>query len=175
MAVNFTGSYSQDFDTLASSGSSNAWTNDTTLSGWHLFRQPTPGTAITTYNAGDGNSNTGNFYSYGNSPDRALGGLASGGTYFGSPASGAAAGWIAFAATNTTGATIDSLDVAFNGEQWRNGGNTTAQSMVLEYGFGTSFTTVSTWNTPGGNFNWTSPVATSTAAAVDGNTAGQVS
>ncbi|MFB2837785.1 SdiA-regulated domain-containing protein [Floridanema evergladense] len=176
MPFNFTGTYSQNFDTLATSGTSNAWTNDSTLLGWSLFRQPVPGTAITTYGADSGSSNAGNFYSYGSvsNSDRALGGLGSGGAYFGSPASGAVAGWIAFSATNTTGATISDLTVAFNGEQWRNGGNTTAQTMTLQYGFGSSFTTVSTWNTPGSTFNWASPVATTTAGAVDGNIAGRV-
>ena len=177
MPVNFTGSYTQNFDTLANTGGSSiTWTNQVTLPGWSLFRQATPATAITTYGVDDGASTSGNFLSYGTTGtiDRALGGLGTGGSYFGSPAGGATAGWIAFATTNTTGATINSLNVAFNGEQWRNGGNTTAQSMVLQYGFGTSFGSVSTWTTPGGNFNWTSPVATATAAAVFGNVAGLV-
>jgi hypothetical protein len=46
--------------------------------------------------------------------------------------------------------------------------------MVLEYGFGGTFQTVSTWTAPGGNFDWTSPVNAATAAAVDGNSAGLV-
>ena len=176
-AINFFGSYSQNFDSLAASGTGNTWSNGSTLAGWSLFRQPAPGTAITAYSANDGASNAGSFYSYGsgNSSDRALGGLGSGGTYFGSPGSGAIAGWIAFAATNKTGADLGSITIAFDGEQWRNGGNTTAQSMVLEYGFGATFDAVATWTAPGGNFDWTSPVATGTAAAVDGNVAGKVS
>ncbi|WP_373541827.1 ExeM/NucH family extracellular endonuclease [Chamaesiphon sp.] len=178
MPISFNGStYSQDFDTLANAGTGNAWVNDTTIAGWSLFRQPAPGTAIPTYNADAGSSNTGSFYSYGStsSTDRALGGLASGGTYFGSPGTGSVAGWIAFAATNTSGGTIDTVNVNFNGEQWRNGGNTTAQSMVLQYGFGSAFNAVTTWNTPGVSFNWPSPVATATAAAVNGNVTGLVS
>jgi predicted extracellular nuclease len=178
MPINFNGSYSQNFDTLATTaGTGLAWSNDTTLPGWFLFSQPAPGTALTTYGADSGTNNAGSFYSYGasGSTERALGGLGSGGAYYGSPASGAIAGWIGFGATNSTGSTISSLDLSFNGEQWRNGGNATAQTMVLEYGFGSSFTTVPTWTAPGGNFNWTSPVATATAAAVDGNTTGLVS
>jgi predicted extracellular nuclease len=176
MAVNFNGSYSENFDTLATSGTSNTWSNDTTIPGWSLFRQPSPGTAIETYIGNNGTSTTGSFYSYGTtgSSDRSLGGLGSGGAYFGSPATGNIAGWIAFSATNTTGSTIDNLNVAFNGEQWRNGGNTNTQPMILEYGFGSSFTTVPTWTAPGSNFDWNSPIATSTAGAVDGNTAGRV-
>ncbi|MDX2228739.1 MAG: cadherin-like domain-containing protein [Leptolyngbyaceae cyanobacterium bins.349] len=177
MAINFTGSYSQNFDSLALSGTSNPWTNTVTLPGWYLFRQPAPGTAISTYIADVGTSNSGSFYSYGatGSSDRAFGGLGSGGAYFGSPATGAIAGWIAFGATNTTGATINSLNLAFNGEQWRNGGNTSAQPMMLEYGFGPTFETVTTWTAPGGNFDWSSPITGSTAGAVDGNAAGLAS
>ncbi len=180
--INYSGgTYSENFDTLASSGSGVAWTNDGTISGWHLFRRtaagdPTP-VAIATYGTTDGATTTGSFYSFGSSGsgERALGGLASGGAYFGSPASGAVAGWIALSLTNTSGGTMTDFTISFNGEQWRNGGNATAQSMVLEYGFGVSFNAVTTWTAPGGLFNWTSPVATTTAAAVDGNAAGLVS
>ncbi|HEY9660191.1 MAG TPA: Calx-beta domain-containing protein, partial [Allocoleopsis sp.] len=100
--------------------------------------------------------------------------LGSGGAYFGSPAAGNIAGWFAFSATNTTGATIDTLNLSFNGEEWRNGGNTSAQTMVLEYGFGASFDAVTTWIAPGSSFDWSSPVVGSTAAAVDGNSTGLV-
>lgn len=169
------GAYSQNFDSLGNSGTNLAWANDSTIQGWSLFNK-TPA-AIATYNAGDGSSNAGAFYSFGTvgSGERALGGTASGGAYFGSPASGAVAGWIAVAFTNSTGNALTDFTIAFNGEEWRNGGNTTAQTMVLEYGFGTNFTDVTIWTAPGGNFNWTSPVATATAAAVDGNSAGLVS
>ncbi|QVL52834.1 MAG: ExeM/NucH family extracellular endonuclease [Cyanobium sp. M30B3] len=162
---------------MAASGSGNAWTNDLTLPGWFLFRQPAASpVAISSYNADTGAANTGSFLSYGTSgdSDRALGGLGSGGSYFDSPASGSVAGWFALALSNVSGSAISSLNVSFNGEQWRNGGNTTAQTMVLEYGYGTSFDQVASWVAPGGSFNWTSPVATGTAAAVDGNTAGRV-
>ncbi|MCX5928026.1 MAG: ExeM/NucH family extracellular endonuclease [Cyanobium sp. LacPavin_0920_WC12_MAG_63_22] len=176
MPISFNGNYGQNFDGLALSGTNNPWTNDGTLPGWHLFRQPSASpVAITSYNADTGAANNGNFLSYGSSgiSDRGLGGLASGGAYFGSPASGSVAGWFALALSNATAAPITNLAIAFNGEQWRNGGNTTAQTMVLEYGYGASFDQVATWTAPGGNFNWASPVATATAAAVDGNNAGR--
>jgi uncharacterized protein len=177
MPVNFTGTYTQNFDTLATTGTgtTNTWTNDTTIGGWSLFNKD--GAAIGTYNADTGSSNAGSFYSYGagsTATDRALGGAASGGAYFGSPASGAIAGWFAFAANNGTGATVNTLNLKFNGEQWRNGGNATAQSMVLEYGFGANFGAVTSWTKPGGTFDWNSPVISATAAAVDGNVAGKV-
>ena len=128
--ISFSSSYSQNFDSLASSGTALSWTNDVTLPGWFLFRQPANGpVAITSYAADSGSGNSGNFFSYGstNASDRALGGLGSGGNYFGSPGSGDVAGWIALALTNNSGTTINALDLSFNGEQWRNGGNASAQ------------------------------------------------
>ena len=176
MPASFTGTYSQTFDSLAITGSSR-WTNDVTLPGWFLYRQPASSpVAIASYNANNGSANTGSFYSYGSndSTDRALGGLGSNGSYFGSPSSGALAGWLALSLTNETGTVLTNLNISFTGEQWRNGGNSSAQSMLLQYGFGTSFTAVGSWTSPKGNFDWSSPVATSSAAAIDGNNAGRV-
>ena len=166
--------YSQTFDTLAASGATNAWADDSTLPGWSLVNAV--GASVPTY-ATDNTTNTGGFRSFGDtgSSERAFGGVASGGAYFGSPASGAVAGWIAVAFTNGTGAALNGFNVAFNGEQWRNGGNTSAQTMVLEYGYGASFGSVTSWTAPGGSFDFTSPVIGSTAAAVAGNSAGLVS
>jgi hypothetical protein len=163
--------YTQGFDTLATSGTTNAWSNNGTIQGWYLFRQSADApVAITTYSGGNGGSGTGNFWSYGTGAEteRALGGLGSGGAYFGSPLSGAAAGWIAVAVSNDTGEVIDEAEVLFDGEQWRNGGNTTAQTMVMEYGFGATFDAV-TWNAAGAAFNFTSPIATASAGALNGN------
>ncbi|MDO5625471.1 MAG: hypothetical protein Q4G71_12385, partial [Pseudomonadota bacterium] len=171
--IGFTGNYAQNFDSLADSGSSNAWANGQTLEGWYLFDRNKGD--ITTYLAGSGTGTGGGFYSFGSSAsDRALGGLGSGGAYFGNAASGAVAGWIALAATNNSGSAIDRVTIRFNGEQWRNGGNTSAQPMTLEYGMGSSFAAVVTWTPAGADFNWASPVTGATAGAVDGNAAGRV-
>jgi len=165
--------YSQNFDSLATSGATNAWVNDSTLAGWSLFRQPVPGTAITAYAAGDGSSNSGSFYSFGSagSSDRALGGLGSGGSYFGSPASGTVAGWIAASFKNSSGSALNGFSLSFDGEQWRNGGNTSAQTTVFEYGYGASFASVASWTAPGGGFDFTSPTHTATAGLLNGNLA----
>ena len=171
-AVNFTGTpYVQDFNTLVTSGTSQAWTNDSTLPAWSLFNK-TPA-AIATINATDGSSNTGAFVSFGTgtATERALGGVASGGAYFGSPATGAVAGWMAVAIQNNTGATVDTATVGFTGEQWRNGGNATAQTMKAEYGFGATFTGVTTWTPTPASFDFVSKVNTATASALDGNAA----
>jgi hypothetical protein len=164
-------SYSQNFDTLATSGTSNTWTNDSTLAGWSLFNST--GAAITAYAAGNGSSNTGSYYSFGTgtSTERAFGGLASSSAYFGSPASGALAGWMAVSFTNSTGATFNAFTAGWDGEQWRNGGNTSTQTMVFQYGYGSTFSSVSTWTNGGTAFNFTSPITGATAAALDGNAA----
>jgi hypothetical protein len=172
--------YAQDFDTLTTvtATPAPAWVNESTLAGWSLFNST--GTAITAYIGGTGSSNSGTFYSFGanNSSERALGGLASGGAYFGSPAAGAIAGYIAVAFTNTSASAYDSFTLNFSGEQWRDGGATVpaAQSMVLQYGFGTSFAAVASWTAPGGSFDYSSPVFVNTGSAflVDGNVAGRV-
>lgn len=169
----------ENFDTLATTGTANAWTNDSTLAGWSLFRQPAPGTALTAYAAGTGSSNTGSFYSFGasGSPERALGGVGSGGTYWGSPASGAVAGWIAAAFTNSSGTALNGFTVSFDGEQWRTGGCTptclsVAQTMVFEYGFGATFGGVATWIAPGAGFDFVSPIfGTASPSSLDGNSA----
>ena len=173
--------YSQNFDTLASIGSTIgqvAWANDSTLPGWSLYRQPAPGTALTTYSVDPGTSTLSAFYSYGagGSTERALGGLFGSGNYFGTPApgNGAVAGWITVAFINNSGAALNGFNLTFDGEQWRNGGNASAQSMVLEYGFGSSFTSVGYWTAAGSSFNWSSPVTGTTAGAVNGNGVGKV-
>lgn len=163
--------YSEAFDTLSTSTVASPWVNDGTLAGWSLFNGA--GAAVPTVLGGNGSTNTGSFYSFGasGSSERALGSTASGGSYFGSPASGAVAGWIALSLTNASGGTLDAFTVGYQGEQWRNGGNTGTQSLVLEYGFGASFGAVAGWTAIS---TFTSPVVGSTAAAVDGNGAGLV-
>ena len=167
--------YTQNFDGLAASGTGMTWANDSTLPGWSLFKQPVQGTAILNYSAGTGSIATGGFYSFGSSGsnDRALGGLGVG-AYFGSPASNKLAGWMAVSFSNGSGGSLDGFQVSWEGEQWRNGGNTSAQTMVFEYGFGANFIDVSIWEAPGGLFDFTSVVNITTAAAVDGNTTGLV-
>ena len=156
--------YSQDFNSLTST----SWTNDSTLPGWSLFRRPAPGIAIGSIALGTGTSNSGSFYSFGSGGEFALGGVGSGGSYWGSPGTGTVAGWMAVAFQNDTGTTLDQFTVGYDGEQWRDGGNTTPQTMVLEYGFGSTFGSVSSWIAPGGTFDFTSPHTTATGA-VDGN------
>lgn len=155
--------YSQSFDSLASTGST-AFVNDTTLVGWSLFRGAGTSLAVT---AGTGSANGGGFYSFGSagSTERALGSVASGSTLTLN---------YALALTNNTGVALDSFTLAYDGEQWRNGGVAAAHQLTVQYGFGATYAGVTTWTNAGAGFDFTSVVGSTTAAAVDGNTAGRV-
>jgi predicted extracellular nuclease len=150
--------YTQTFDSLVSSSSA-AWTDNSTLPLWYSNR--------TTYNAGTGTSTTGALYSFGTTGDRALGGVASGGT-----------NTILFGVqlTNTTGAPISELAVSYEGEQWRTGGSSTttpsvAQQLDFQYQVGATSLTAGTW-TDVNALDFVSPIfGTTAAAALDGNAA----
>jgi hypothetical protein len=133
------GMYLQDFDSLPTSGTSNPWTNDSTLAGWIAVNSLPGGTArsgrdIGTWNAvsiiraGDGSSNAGAFYSFGTgtSTERALGSIGSG-----TPGDFA----YALVLQNVTGDLLDSFTLKYDGEQWRNGGNADSARHMLDFDF----------------------------------------
>jgi predicted extracellular nuclease len=158
----------QNFDTLATSGTANTWTDDTTLPGWYSQFVATP-TNPTTYRADAGTSNTGAIYSYGTgtSTERAFGSLSSG-----TPGDI----YIAVKLTNNTGSAITSLGISYIGEQWRNGGNTSAQNLDFQFqvaaaGTITDANTPSTGWTDFDTLDFVSPTTGATAAALDGNAA----
>lgn len=152
----------ESFDTLATTGTNIAWTDNSTIPGWWSTR--------VAYNSGTGSSNTGALYSFGiagTNPvtDRALGSIGSGST-----------GTIYQAArlTNNTGETITSLDISYVGEQWRNGGNATAHTLTFQYqiadaGVVTGANTPATGWTDVSQLSFTGPVTGTTAATLDGN------
>ena len=160
----------ENFDTLASTGTGIAWTDNSTIPGWYSSRA--------TYNSGTGSSNTGALYSFGvagTNPvtDRALGSVGSGGT-----------GTVFWGArfVNNTGNTITSLDVSYIGEQWRTGGSSTAtpsvaqtadfQYQVANAGAITGINTPSTGWVDHDALDFTSPTfGTTVGAALDGNAA----
>ncbi|MEH1938900.1 MAG: Calx-beta domain-containing protein [Nostoc sp.] len=153
LPASFTGTYSQSFSTLASSGTSISWANDSTILGWYATR--------TNYNVGSGSNSTGGLYSFGTTGDRALGSVASGTTgtiYYG------------LRLQNNTGSSITQLQVGYTGEQWRNGGNTSPQQLKFSYQTGSTLTnlTTGTWNSAT-SLDFTSPIANATAAALNGN------
>ena len=124
------GAYSQNFDSLAGSGTA-PWMDNVTLPGWYASRSVAPN-SVTNYSAGTGSSTTGALYSFGGSgsTDRALGTLASSGT-------GRLAFGIRF--TNDTGLPQTGFTVSCTGEQWRVGGSV-AQKLAFSYQIGTALT-----------------------------------
>ncbi len=143
--------YTQDFNSLANTGTSNTWTDNTTITGWYSDE--------TTYRAGTGSDTNGALYSFGSSSDtdRSLGSLASSGTatvYFG------------IRILNNTGATITNFDVNYIGEQWR---QTTAAANTLAVSFqvGATDLTSGSWTTVS-EMDFTSPQS-GTTGSLDGN------
>ena len=109
--VNIGSAYTQDFNTLPSSGSV-SWTDNSTIAGWYVTDEKN-GNSVTIV-AGNGSSNGGNSYSFGGSPssDRAMGYLGSGSQDYYNCA-------IRF--VNSTGSAIQSFSISFTVEQWRSG------------------------------------------------------
>jgi uncharacterized protein len=182
--VSFTGTYAQNFDSLASTGTSASWSNNPSfpvVQGWSAWRANSAGNTaardatsnnFTAYGINDGGSNGGNLYSYGSigSTDRALGSLSSG-----TPGDIL----VVLALRNDTGSPISNITLTYDSEQWRNGGNTALHSTVLDYkvvstiAFSDTEANFTTgYTAPGAAFNTVTNVASSTAAAVDGNVAG---
>jgi hypothetical protein len=157
---------SQDFNTLASSGTANSWVNDSTLSGWYAQRQPDPGVDLATYDAGTGSGTTGILMSYGSASDsdRALGALGSGGTYWGSPSTGAIAGYWGVRIQNNTGLTLTQFTVTYDVEQWRNSA-AAAQPLVVEW----AIDPANWFDTFNAGATTDSPVSGGTAGALVGN------
>ena len=128
--LNSSASYTQNFDSLASTGTSSVTPTD-----WVFFEA---GTASgTTYTSGTGSDNTGDTYSFGSSgsSDRAFGGLRSGTLI---PTIGASF-------TNGGATAIQSLLISYDGEQWRLG--TTGRTDRLDFQYSLNATALSngTW------------------------------
>ncbi|MEO7910395.1 MAG: endonuclease/exonuclease/phosphatase family protein [Roseiflexaceae bacterium] len=153
--------YTQNFDTLATTG-----TSSTLPAGWDFIETGT--SANTTYAAGPGSATAGNTYSFGAtaSTDRAFGTLQSGTLI---PIVGASF-------TNNTGATITSLALAYTGEQWRigNGGEAAvARDDQLDFQISTNASSLTTgvW-TDRDSLDFANPIKIAAASgALDGNAA----
>jgi predicted extracellular nuclease len=147
--------YTQDFDTLASSG-----TSSTVPLGWDFSEAGT--NANTSYTAGTGSSATGDTYSFGLSlaADRAFGGLLSGSL---TPIVGASF-------TNDTGSTIGSAAITYNGEQWRLGAVAREDRLDFQYSTDATSLTTGTW-TNLDTLDFVAPTTAGTLGAIDGNAA----
>lgn len=121
------GTYTQNFNTLASSGAGNPWTDNSTLSGWYAAKGSATATA---YAASSGTSGTGGIYSFGtngvrSASDRALGSLASSGNAY--------AFGVRF--INDTVFAETNITVSLTAEQWRsaNGANAATNTLAFSY------------------------------------------
>jgi hypothetical protein len=151
--INYTGgTYTQDFDSMGAAGT-------TTPTGWFVGTGNLGAVAGTTVVAGTGSATAGGNYNFGVAGtnvvgERALGSLAS--------ASLQRDTEIHF--TNGLGFDITMFTISYDGEQWRNGGSTVANTLTLQLS-----TDGTNWSNLGAAFNFTSPINTSTGSALDGN------
>lgn len=150
--------YVQDFDTLGATSRAFDWRDNDTLPGWRLLNFVEQPLVTPTYRGDTGDDAGGSFYSYGLEGDsnRALGAVGTGGSYFGTPASGQLAGYIAVSLRNAGARGIDAVRVAFEGQQWRQGASDDLNVLVFEYGVGEEFGHVE-WMRPGAGFDFESP------------------
>ncbi|TGD79704.1 T9SS-dependent choice-of-anchor J family protein [Hymenobacter wooponensis] len=132
-----TAPYAQDFNTLATTGTTNAKT--TLPTGWDLLEvnAGTGTTADANYAASNGSLNSGNTYSFGAdaSTERAFGTLLSSSL---TPAIGASF-------VNNTGTTLINLTVGYTGETWRIGGTTRADRLDFQYSLNATSLSTGTW------------------------------
>ncbi|MEO5961517.1 MAG: PEP-CTERM sorting domain-containing protein [Opitutaceae bacterium] len=148
-------SYAENFDTLASTG-----TSGTVPAGW-AFSEAGSG-ANATYTAGTGSSATGDTYSFGavGSSERA----------FGTLLTGSLASSLGTIITNNTGGTLTQLTFSFYGEQWRLGA--TGREDRLDFAFSTDATSLTTgiWTANAG-LSFVAPVTGPSTGALNGNAA----
>jgi endonuclease I len=156
-AVDFSGGYSQDFDTLASSGSSASLP-----AGWAIAEAGTSSNNNGQYQAGDGSSNSGDTWSFGStgSSERALGSILSGtlNSRFG------------VQLVNRSGGSLSSVSISYVAEQWRLGTAARLDRLDFEYSLDATSLTTGTW-TAFDALDAVAPVTTGSAGALDGNAA----
>jgi|GEM_PF-6481967 len=152
----FGSAYTQDFNTLASSGSSS-----TVPAGW-AFSEAGPA-ADTTYTAGNGSLSTGDTYSFGTtaSTDRA----------FGSLQGSSLDSTIGASFINNTGSTVSSLSISYTGEQWRLGSNGSTDRLDFQYSTNATSLSNGTW-TDVNALDFPVPNPNAAVGALDGNAAG---
>jgi hypothetical protein len=158
----------QSFDGLASSGTANTWTDNSTLPGWYASKT-LGGATVSIYRASIGSENNGALYSFGStdSSERALGSIASG-------TPGNFAYGIRF--QNDTALAITNITISYTGEQWRNGGNASMATQTLVFSYFISNDPITSSDAAGANawvpftsLDFNSPTVGATATALDGN------
>ena len=154
--IPLSGIYSQDFNSLAITGT----TNVLSLQGWLLNETGGSLRDNEQYGADNGGSNTGDTYSYGTAAttERALGALQSGtlistfGSFY----------------TNNTGTTITKLRVTYTGEQWRLGATGRNDRLDFQYSVDAANITSGTWTDVNG-LDFIAPNSLGTVGPLDGN------
>jgi endonuclease/exonuclease/phosphatase family metal-dependent hydrolase len=149
--------YTQNFNTLATSGTTNTALPD----GWAIHESGTSTRVNGQYAADNGFSGTGDTYSYGatGSSERALGDLLSGTI---TPTFG-----VSF--RNDTGTAFTKLAISYTGEQWRLGtANRGPDRIDLQYSLSATSLATGTWVDVDA-LDFSSPVTTGTVGLRDGN------
>jgi len=156
--ITLTGSYAQDFNTLASTG-----TSSTLPAGWAFVEGGSNQNLL--YNTSTGSNTAGDTYSFGaaSNAERAFG------TLF----SGSLNSIIGAEFVNNTGQTITSLDFSYVGEQWRRGNTTAGAADRLRFDISTNATSLTTGTyTNVAALDFTSVNTGASVAVLDGNVAG---
>ncbi|MEJ2616344.1 MAG: choice-of-anchor D domain-containing protein, partial [Ignavibacteriaceae bacterium] len=120
--------YSQDFNSLADTGSSSLLPD-----GWYLSESGTDADSL--YSTSTGSSRTGDTYSFGleDSTERA----------FGSIRSGSLASTFGANFTNNSGEVITSIHISYTGEQWRAGSASRTEADTLKFQYSINATSLS--------------------------------
>jgi RHS repeat-associated protein len=152
--------YTQNFNSLPSTGSTYTWTDNSTIAGWYAANSGSLSfnpAGVTT-----GSTTTGNLYSFGSSgaSDRALGSIGSG-------SSNAGGFFYGVKLTNDTGVTINAITISYVGEQWRNSA-AAAQTVSFQYSLSTTGIKTGTYTSVPA-LDFTSPVTGGTSGALNGN------
>ncbi|MFZ1306175.1 MAG: T9SS type A sorting domain-containing protein [Ferruginibacter sp.] len=158
VSMTVTGNYTQDFNTLLTTGSA-TWADNSTIANWYGQRTGT-GTSIA---ANNGASNAGNLYSYGTgtNAERALGSLGSGNAAAGSFAWG-------LQLRNNSASVITDLRITYTGEQWR---NSAAAAQTVAFYYKISSSPITALN-PAANGTWTAVAALDFVSPITGGVAG---
>lgn len=156
----FAEGYTQNFDGLFGTVPGNNTTQPATVlpAGW-TFVESGSG-ANTTLRIHDGGSNSGDTYLFGatGSNERAFGGLQSGSL---NPTIG-----VEF--VNQASSAIESLEIAYVGEQWRLGATGRNDSLAFEYSLDATSLTTGTW-TAVSALDFVAPVSTGATGLLNGN------
>ena len=160
--VNLAGTYTQNFDTLAGSGTAaTPWSNNSTLPGWYAYRNVSGDLSFYTPNIG----RLGSFGGDGVA-DRALG----------SDLDQGAGEAISFGVSylNSSSIAISSVNISFDGEQWFQGGTHAGQFDTLAFSYqvfdgGTGGFSVTDGWVAVDALTFTSPIYGNPAGPLDGN------